>query len=229
MPADAGRRSAGTSSPRRPAPAIPNSTCSPPSRRRRCATPPTRPPRSGSRPRWRCGNAMPKPGLDARAGAGRPPPHAPFRPAQRHDRRRAQDRARPEARLRRGRKPAGLAEGAGQLRHRRRPPRRGDALRRTVQGPAQLRLPRRGRRPARGHRQGASAGSSTRSTAPPTSCTASRISPSRSALEREGAIVAGLVYNPASEELFIAEKGKGAFLNDQRIRVAGRKQLVRLP
>ncbi|MEP7031665.1 MAG: inositol monophosphatase family protein, partial [Pseudolabrys sp.] len=45
------------------------------------------------------------------------------------------------------------------------------------------------------------------------------------ALEREGSIVAGLVYNPAVEELFIAEKGKGAFLNDQRIRVAGRKAL----
>jgi myo-inositol-1(or 4)-monophosphatase len=46
------------------------------------------------------------------------------------------------------------------------------------------------------------------------------------ALEREGAIVAGLVYNPASEDLFIAEKGKGAFLNDHRIRVAGRKLLA---
>ena len=46
------------------------------------------------------------------------------------------------------------------------------------------------------------------------------------ALEREGAIVAGLVYNPANEELFIAEKGKGAFLNDRRIRVAGRKLLA---
>ncbi|MFA6268106.1 MAG: inositol monophosphatase family protein [Pseudolabrys sp.] len=44
-------------------------------------------------------------------------------------------------------------------------------------------------------------------------------------LEREGVIVAGLVYNPATEELFIAEKGKGAFLNDHRIRVAGRKHL----
>jgi myo-inositol-1(or 4)-monophosphatase len=43
---------------------------------------------------------------------------------------------------------------------------------------------------------------------------------------REGAVVAGLVYNPANEELFIAEKGKGAFLNDQRIRVAGRKRLA---
>ena len=46
------------------------------------------------------------------------------------------------------------------------------------------------------------------------------------ALEREGAVVAGLVYNPANEELFLAEKGKGAFLNDQRIRVASRKRLA---
>ena len=39
-------------------------------------------------------------------------------------------------------------------------------------------------------------------------------------------MVAGLVYNPASEEMFIAEKGKGAFMNEQRIRVAGRKRLA---
>ena len=45
------------------------------------------------------------------------------------------------------------------------------------------------------------------------------------ALEREGIVVAGLVYNPASEEMFIAEKGKGAFMNEQRIRAAGRKRL----
>jgi myo-inositol-1(or 4)-monophosphatase len=46
------------------------------------------------------------------------------------------------------------------------------------------------------------------------------------ALERDGGIVAGLVYNPASEEMFIAERGKGAFLNEQRIRVAARKRLA---
>ena len=45
-------------------------------------------------------------------------------------------------------------------------------------------------------------------------------------LEREGVIVAGLVYNPANDELYVAEKGKGAFLNDRRIRVAGRKNLA---
>jgi len=46
------------------------------------------------------------------------------------------------------------------------------------------------------------------------------------ALERDGAVVAGLIYNPAIDEMFIAEKGKGAFLNEQRIRVAGRKRLA---
>ena len=45
------------------------------------------------------------------------------------------------------------------------------------------------------------------------------------ALERDNGIVAGLVYSPANDELFIAEKGKGAFLNDQRLRVASRKRL----
>ncbi|MEX1154178.1 inositol monophosphatase family protein, partial [Parvibaculum sp.] len=45
-------------------------------------------------------------------------------------------------------------------------------------------------------------------------------------LEREGQIVAGLVYNPISDEMFIAEKGQGAFLNDRRIRVAVRRELA---
>ena len=46
-------------------------------------------------------------------------------------------------------------------------------------------------------------------------------------LEREGVLVAGLVYNPATDELFAAEKGKGAFLNDRRrLRVAARKSLA---
>jgi myo-inositol-1(or 4)-monophosphatase len=46
------------------------------------------------------------------------------------------------------------------------------------------------------------------------------------ALAREGAIVAGLIYNPANDEFFTAEKGKGAFFNDRRIRVAARKRLA---
>ncbi len=44
-------------------------------------------------------------------------------------------------------------------------------------------------------------------------------------LQREGVMIAGVIYNPANDELYIAERGKGAFLNDQRIRVAGRKKL----
>ncbi|GMV62281.1 MAG: inositol monophosphatase [Parvibaculum sp.] len=46
------------------------------------------------------------------------------------------------------------------------------------------------------------------------------------ALERDGQLVAGLVYNPISDEMFIAEKGQGAFLNDRRIRVAVRRDLA---
>lgn len=44
-------------------------------------------------------------------------------------------------------------------------------------------------------------------------------------LEREGELIAGVVYNPATDELFHAEKGRGAYLNDRRLRVAERRQL----
>jgi myo-inositol-1(or 4)-monophosphatase len=44
-------------------------------------------------------------------------------------------------------------------------------------------------------------------------------------LQRDGVIIAGLIYNPANDDLYLAERGKGAFLNDQRLRVAGRRQL----
>ncbi|MTW18031.1 inositol monophosphatase [Rhodoplanes serenus] len=46
------------------------------------------------------------------------------------------------------------------------------------------------------------------------------------ALEREGTIVAGVVYNPANDELFVAERGKGAFMDGKRLRVAGRRRLA---
>ena len=45
------------------------------------------------------------------------------------------------------------------------------------------------------------------------------------ALERNGVIAAALTFNPANDDLFIAERGKGAFLNDRRIRVAARRRL----
>src|SRR5262245_9022901 len=46
------------------------------------------------------------------------------------------------------------------------------------------------------------------------------------ALERDGDIVAGLTYNPIHDELYTAEKGQGAFLNNRRLRVAARKSLA---
>ncbi len=45
-------------------------------------------------------------------------------------------------------------------------------------------------------------------------------------LEREGEFVAGLIYMPVLNETYTAEKGKGAFLNDRRIRVAARSRLA---
>jgi myo-inositol-1(or 4)-monophosphatase len=44
-------------------------------------------------------------------------------------------------------------------------------------------------------------------------------------VEREDEIVAGLIYNPVMNELTVAEKGSGAFLNDKRLRVAARRDL----
>jgi len=45
------------------------------------------------------------------------------------------------------------------------------------------------------------------------------------AAERDGEIIAGLIYNPIADEMFWAEKGLGAFSNSQRLRVSGRKDL----
>ncbi|WP_239590938.1 inositol monophosphatase family protein [Vitreimonas flagellata] len=44
-------------------------------------------------------------------------------------------------------------------------------------------------------------------------------------LEREGVLVAGVVYNVIRDELFWAEKGAGAYLNDRRLRVAARTDM----
>ena len=44
-------------------------------------------------------------------------------------------------------------------------------------------------------------------------------------LERDGVLVAGVIYNPILNELYVAERGQGAFLNDRRIRVAARREL----
>lgn len=47
------------------------------------------------------------------------------------------------------------------------------------------------------------------------------------ALEHKGEIVSAVVYDPAKDEMFIAEKGAGAWLNDtRRLRVSGRKKMI---
>jgi myo-inositol-1(or 4)-monophosphatase len=47
------------------------------------------------------------------------------------------------------------------------------------------------------------------------------------ALERGDEIVASVIYNPVMDELYTAEKGGGAWLNDRRrLRVAGRRHLA---
>lgn len=44
------------------------------------------------------------------------------------------------------------------------------------------------------------------------------------ALERDNQFIAGVVYDAAKDELFIAEKGKGAYVNNRRMRVSGRRE-----
>ena len=45
-------------------------------------------------------------------------------------------------------------------------------------------------------------------------------------LEREGQMVSGVIYNPVTDDLYTAEKGHGAYLNNKRLRVAARKELA---
>jgi len=46
------------------------------------------------------------------------------------------------------------------------------------------------------------------------------------ALVREGVPFAGIVFHPTSDELFMAERGRGAYVNDRRLRVAARRDLA---
>jgi myo-inositol-1(or 4)-monophosphatase len=46
------------------------------------------------------------------------------------------------------------------------------------------------------------------------------------ALEHKGQIVAGVIYDPTKDEMFYAEKGGGAWLNESRLRVSGRHKLI---
>ena len=44
-------------------------------------------------------------------------------------------------------------------------------------------------------------------------------------LAREGQLVAGVIYNPITDDMFFAEKGQGAYLNNKRLRVSKRTKL----
>ncbi|MGV8987980.1 MAG: inositol monophosphatase family protein [Cypionkella sp.] len=45
------------------------------------------------------------------------------------------------------------------------------------------------------------------------------------ALEHKGEIVAGVIFDAAKDEMFVAEKGAGAWMNDRRLRVSGRRHM----
>lgn len=46
------------------------------------------------------------------------------------------------------------------------------------------------------------------------------------ALEQNGAVTTGVIYDPIKDEMFWAEKGQGAFLLDKRLRVSGRTKMA---
>jgi len=46
------------------------------------------------------------------------------------------------------------------------------------------------------------------------------------ALEHKGEVVAGVVFDAAKDEMFFAEKGAGAWMNDSRLRVSGRSRMI---
>jgi myo-inositol-1(or 4)-monophosphatase len=48
------------------------------------------------------------------------------------------------------------------------------------------------------------------------------------ALEHKGEVVAAVIYDPAKDEMFVAEKGAGAYLNDRRLRVSGRRDMIEM-
>ena len=144
-------------------------------------------------------------------------PHARHRPDERHDHRRAQGGAQPHARFRRGREPAGLGR---RVRATSSPPptsrpRRSSTASWRRRAPATASSWRSAAR-SPGYDKTRTAGSSIRSTARRTSCTACRCSPSRSGSSAKASSSPASIYNPISDELFTAEKGKGAYLNDRR-------------
>lgn len=48
------------------------------------------------------------------------------------------------------------------------------------------------------------------------------------AVEHKSELILGLIYRPATNELFIAEKGKGSFLNDMKLKVSDENELINM-
>ncbi|SFP50457.1 inositol monophosphatase family protein [Tranquillimonas alkanivorans] len=46
------------------------------------------------------------------------------------------------------------------------------------------------------------------------------------ALEHKGEVVSAVVFDPAKDEMFVAEKGGGAWMNEMRLRVSGRHRMI---
>ncbi len=46
------------------------------------------------------------------------------------------------------------------------------------------------------------------------------------ALEHKGQVVAGVIFDAAKDEMYLAEKGEGAFMNETRLRVSGRSKMI---
>jgi len=46
------------------------------------------------------------------------------------------------------------------------------------------------------------------------------------ALEHKGQVIAGVIYDPVKDEMFYAEKGEGAYMNESRLRVSGRHKMI---
>ncbi len=44
-------------------------------------------------------------------------------------------------------------------------------------------------------------------------------------LEHDGEIICGIIYDPIKDEMFVAEKGNGAYVNNKRMRVSSRSKL----
>jgi myo-inositol-1(or 4)-monophosphatase len=45
-------------------------------------------------------------------------------------------------------------------------------------------------------------------------------------LEEKGEVIAGMIYDPIRDDLYWGERGRGSYLNDKRLRVSGRRNMI---